>query len=128
MPANAGSGALAHDPGVLLRASDALSGRHSPATYGVRCGGDRADPAHQRQAIQTRLAALTPPLTEDAPLLTQLLGIPLAPEELPALSPEARRRRLQHVCLQGLMQQAADSPLGLLVEDGPWLDPSSQEL
>jgi predicted ATPase len=80
------------------------------------------------QAIQTRLAALTPPLTEDAPLLAQLLVIPLAPEELPVLSPEARRRRLQHVCLQGLMQQAADSPLGLLVEDGHWLDPSSQDL
>jgi predicted ATPase len=89
---------------------------------------ETADPAHQRQAIQTRLAALTPPLTEDAPLLAQLLGVPLAPEGLPALSPEAQRRQLQQACLQGLIQQAADSPLGLLVEDGHWLDPSSQEL
>ena len=89
---------------------------------------ETADPAHQHQAIQTRLAALTPSLTEDAPLLARLLGVPLAPEALPALSPEAQRRRLQQACLQGLMQQAADSPLGLLVEDGHWLDPSSLEL
>jgi predicted ATPase len=89
---------------------------------------ETADPAQQHRAIQTRLAGLTPALTEDAPLLAQLLGIPLAHEDFPALSPEAQRRRLQHICLQGLLQQAAAGPLGLLVEDGHWLDPSSQEL
>jgi predicted ATPase len=64
----------------------------------------------------------------DAPLLAQLLGVPLETEPLPALEPEAQRRRLQLACLQVLVQQAADTPLCLLVEDGHWLDPSSQEM
>jgi predicted ATPase len=89
---------------------------------------DTAPPAQQRQAIHTRLAALDAVLAADTPLLALLLGIPVPAEELPALAPEAQRRRLQHACCQMLLQQATDAPLCLLVEDGHWLDPSSQEL
>jgi predicted ATPase len=39
-----------------------------------------------------------------------------------------QRRHLQQACLQVLLQQAVDTPLCFLVEDGHWLDPSSQEL
>jgi predicted ATPase len=85
-------------------------------------------PAQQRLALHTRLTTLAPTLAADAPLLASLLGVPLDAEPLPALSPEAQRRRLQHACLQVLVQQAVDTPLCLLVEDGHWLDPSSQEL
>src|SRR5206468_9298075 len=69
-----------------------------------------------------------PPLTADAPLLAQLLGIPLEADALPPLPPEEQKRRLQHAGVQVLLQQAAEEPLCLLIEDLHWLDPSSQEL
>jgi predicted ATPase len=49
-------------------------------------------------------------------------------EALPSLSPEAWKRRLQGVCQQLIVSQAAEQPLCLLIEDGHWLDGSSQEL
>jgi tetratricopeptide (TPR) repeat protein len=85
-------------------------------------------PAQQYQMLQTRLAAVDPLLVADAPLLAHVLGVPLESEPLSALAPDAQRQRLQHACLRLLLAQAADTPLGLLVEDGHWLDPSSQEL
>jgi predicted ATPase len=85
-------------------------------------------PAQQHQAIRAYLAAIDPSLAADASLMARLLGVPLAPEELPSLTPEAQRWRLQHASCQVLVQQATDIPLCLLVEDCHWLDPSSQEL
>jgi predicted ATPase/DNA-binding winged helix-turn-helix (wHTH) protein/class 3 adenylate cyclase len=89
---------------------------------------DTAPPARQCQAIRTHLTAIDPALAADTPLLALLLGVPVTAEELPALAPEAQRRRLQHACCQVLLAQATDAPLCLLVEDGHWLDPSSQKL
>ncbi|HEY7495947.1 MAG TPA: AAA family ATPase, partial [Candidatus Tectomicrobia bacterium] len=89
---------------------------------------DTASPTRQLQAIRTHLAATDAALVADTPLLALLLGISVPAEELPALAPEAQRRRLQHACCQVLLQQATNAPLCLLVEDGHWLDPSSQEL
>jgi len=89
---------------------------------------DIAPPPQQREAIHTRLAAIEPALAVDTSLLAHLLGVPLETETLPALGPDMHRRRVQQACLQVLVQQAAAAPLGLLVEDGHWLDPSSQEL
>jgi class 3 adenylate cyclase/tetratricopeptide (TPR) repeat protein len=85
-------------------------------------------PDSQRRQIRTRLQALHPALAEDEPLLSHLFGIPLDAEALPGLSPEAWKRRLQHVCQQVILQQAAGRPLCLLIEDGHWLDGSSREL
>ncbi|MGH8066234.1 MAG: AAA family ATPase [Candidatus Entotheonellia bacterium] len=85
-------------------------------------------PHGQRQQIRTQLHALHPRLAEDEPLLSQLLGIPLDGEPPPNLSPEAWKRRLQHVCQQLILAQAVERPLCLLIEDGHWLDSSSREL
>jgi class 3 adenylate cyclase/tetratricopeptide (TPR) repeat protein len=85
-------------------------------------------PAQQYQAVCARLEAIDSSLAVDAPLLALLLGVSLAPEQFPVLTPEVQRRRLQHACLQVLLQQAVNAPLCLLVEDGHWLDPSSQEV
>jgi predicted ATPase len=68
------------------------------------------------------------PIAEDEPLLSHLLGIPPDAEPLPTLSPEVWKRRLQQACQQVILQQAAERPLCLLIEDGHWLDSSSQEL
>jgi DNA-binding winged helix-turn-helix (wHTH) protein/class 3 adenylate cyclase/predicted ATPase len=89
---------------------------------------DTEPPAQQCQAIRTHLAAIDAALVADTPLLALLLGVPVPAAELPAIEPAAQRRRLQHACCQVLLQQATDAPLCLLVEDGHWLDPSSQEL
>jgi predicted ATPase len=93
----------------------------------LQVSGDDA-PYGQRQQIRTRLHALYPRFAEDEPLLSHFLGIPLDVEPLPRLSPEAWKRQLQHVCQQVILQQAAERPLGLLIEDGHWLDKSSREL
>jgi predicted ATPase len=82
----------------------------------------------QRQRIQDCLAVASPRLAVDEPLLTHLLGISLAPDALPPLSPEEQKRRLQAVCVQMILQAAVEQPLCLLIEDLHWLDNSSQEL
>jgi class 3 adenylate cyclase/tetratricopeptide (TPR) repeat protein len=93
----------------------------------LRMNGDDA-PHNQRRQIRTRLQDLHPVVAEDEPLLSHLLGIQPDAEELPRLSPEAWKRRLQHVCQQLILAQAAEQPLCLLIEDGHWLDSSSREL
>jgi hypothetical protein len=82
----------------------------------------------QRQHLHACLAAAQPSLAADEPLLAHLLGVPLEPDQLPTLPPEERKRRLQHACLQVMLQHAAEQPLCLLIEDLHWLDNSSQEL
>jgi class 3 adenylate cyclase/tetratricopeptide (TPR) repeat protein len=89
---------------------------------------DHDTPQQQRQHLHTCLAAAQPPLAADEPLLAQLLGIPLESDHLPTLPPEEQKRRLQHACLQVILQHAAEQPLCLLIEDLHWLDNSSQEL
>jgi predicted ATPase len=86
------------------------------------------DPSDQRQQIRARLQALHPKLVDDEPLLSHLLGVPIEPDQLPNVSLEARKRRLQSACLRLIMQYAADRPLCLLIEDLHWLDHSSQEV
>lgn len=87
------------------------------------------DPPHaQLRQIRTQLQALHPPWTEAEPLLAHLFGIPFDAKALPNLAPEVWKRRLQHVCQQVILQQAAARPLCLLIEDGHWLDDSSREL
>jgi class 3 adenylate cyclase/DNA-binding winged helix-turn-helix (wHTH) protein/tetratricopeptide (TPR) repeat protein len=93
----------------------------------LRVSGDDI-PHSQRQQIRAGLDALHPTLVEDEPLLSHLLGISFDVEALPRLTPEAWKRRLQHVCQQVILSQAGERPLCLLIEDGHWLDSSSQEL
>jgi class 3 adenylate cyclase/DNA-binding winged helix-turn-helix (wHTH) protein/tetratricopeptide (TPR) repeat protein len=89
---------------------------------------DHETPQDQRQHLRASLAVVQPSLTADEPLLAHLLGVPLEPDALPVLPPEAQKRRLQHACLQVILHAAAAQPLCLLIEDLHWLDPSSREL
>jgi predicted ATPase len=61
----------------------------------------------QRQHIRDSLAAAPPAVAVDEPLLAHLLGIPLAPDELPTFPPEEQKRRLQSLCLHVVLQSAA---------------------
>jgi DNA-binding winged helix-turn-helix (wHTH) protein/class 3 adenylate cyclase/ABC-type cobalamin transport system ATPase subunit len=89
---------------------------------------EHADSIQQQKALQTHLATCAPSLAAEVPFLAHLLGLSGTPGGHPLLAPEVQRRRVQQACLQVLVQQADEAPLGVLVEDGHWLDPSSQEL
>ena len=64
---------------------------------------------------------------EWAPYLQQLLGLPVAPERLATLSPEAIKRwtfaAVRHVLLARSQQQ----PLILTLEDAHWIDQTSED-
>jgi class 3 adenylate cyclase/tetratricopeptide (TPR) repeat protein len=66
---------------------------------------------------------------KDLPLIAPLVGL-AAPEaaDAPVLSPEAQRRRTREALAQWLLHHARQHPLGLLVEDLHWVDPSTLEL
>jgi predicted ATPase len=82
----------------------------------------------QRQHLHACLAAAPPALVADEPLLAHLLGIPVAPDELPTCPPEELKQRLQALCLQVILQSTVEQPLCVLIEDLHWLDNSSHEL
>ena len=62
---------------------------------------------------------------EDIALLLQVLDLPVAPEALLRLSPEARQARTFTLLWHLLRQEAQQQPLVLVVEDVHWIDPTS---
>src|SRR5262249_50376976 len=99
-----------------------------PVLHTVLGLSDQDTPQQQRQALRAWFTAVPPALAADAPLLADLLGVPLETAALPSLPPEEQKWRLQRACVQVLLQSATAQPLCLLIEDLHWLDPSSQEL
>lgn len=78
------------------------------------------------QYLATQFAALA---AEAAPLLGQLLGLPLSgryPE--PVLSPQQQKERTIAVLLDLLQALALRQPVALILEDLHWGDPSTLEL
>jgi tetratricopeptide (TPR) repeat protein len=82
--------------------------------------------AEHTAAVQQRLHASGMTSEEDVALLLQLLDLPVAPECLARLSPEARQVRtfalLRHLVLDAAQRQ----PLILVVENLNWSDPTSE--
>jgi predicted ATPase len=76
--------------------------------------------------VQQRLHACGITAEDDVALLLQLLDLPVAPECLARLSPEARQVRtfalLRHLALDAAQRQ----PLVLVVENLHWSDPTSE--
>src|SRR5262249_22010294 len=58
-----------------------------------------AAPQQQRQQLRAQLATRYPTLASDEPVLSHLLGLPVAPDQ-PVCAPEEHKHRLQQVCLQ----------------------------
>jgi class 3 adenylate cyclase len=81
----------------------------------------------QRQQLCTRLATIDAACVHAAPLLADLLGLPLEADQPAPVAP-AEQRCLQHLCRQMIVQYAAAKPFCLLIEDAQWLDSGSQEL
>ena len=91
------------------------------------CGlAEGAERAEHTAAVQQRLHASGMTAEDDVALLLQLLDLPVAPECLARLSPEARQVRtfalLRHLVLDAAQRQ----PLVLVVENLHWSDPTSE--
>jgi tetratricopeptide (TPR) repeat protein len=90
------------------------------------CGlAEGAELAAHTAAVRRRLHASGMTGEDDVALLLQLLDLPVAPEDLARLSPEARQARtfalLRHLVLDAAQRQ----PLVLVVENLHWSDPTS---
>jgi class 3 adenylate cyclase/tetratricopeptide (TPR) repeat protein len=90
------------------------------------CGlAEGAELAGHTAAVQQRLQESGITAEDDVALVLQLLDLPVAPEHLERLSPEARQARtfalLRHLVLDAAQRQ----PLVLVVENLHWSDPTS---
>ena len=83
-------------------------------------------PQRIRLPIQHRLHACGISAAEDVALVGQILDLPVAPELLAQLSPEARRARTFALLGHLIRQEAQQRPLVLAVEDVHWIDPTSE--
>ena len=91
------------------------------------CGlAEGAARAEHTAAVRQQLHASGMTAEDDVALLLQLLDLPVAPECLARLSPEARQVRtfalLRHLVLDAAQRQ----PLVLVVENLHWSDPTSE--
>jgi DNA-binding winged helix-turn-helix (wHTH) protein/tetratricopeptide (TPR) repeat protein len=92
------------------------------------CGlPERVSPATVTAAVHRVLAAagLAPP--ETAPFLLQLLNVSVASEALAQLSPQERRVRTFALLRQMFLHTSRQQPLVLGIENGHWLDATSEE-
>ena len=88
---------------------------------------DRAAPATVTAAVHRVLAATGLALDEAAPFLLQLLNVSVASEPLAQLSPQARRARTFALLRQIFLHTSRQQPLVLGIENGHWLDATSEE-
>lgn len=93
------------------------------------------DPAHelgpeaQVERLESLLSQLGFNLAQAMPLLSELLSLPLPGRWQPlAVSAQKQREMTREVVLALLFELAEQAPLGLLVEDVQWADPSTLEL
>jgi tetratricopeptide (TPR) repeat protein len=90
------------------------------------CTLGAGDPLEMRTAAVRRwLAALGDVAAEDEALLLQFLDLPVAPELLTRLTPEARQARTFALLGHLLRHAAQRQPLVLAVENVHWIDPTS---
>jgi class 3 adenylate cyclase/predicted ATPase len=89
------------------------------------CAHAVAPAAARTAAVQHRLAALGGVAEEDVALLFQLLDLPVAPERLAPLSPEARQARTFALLWQLIHHEAQRQPLVLAVDNVHWIDATS---
>jgi class 3 adenylate cyclase/tetratricopeptide (TPR) repeat protein len=88
---------------------------------------DRASPATVTAAVHRVLVATGLAPDEAAPFLLQLLNISVASEPLAQLSPQARRARTFALLRQIFLHTSRQQPLVLGIENGHWLDATSEE-
>jgi DNA-binding winged helix-turn-helix (wHTH) protein/class 3 adenylate cyclase/tetratricopeptide (TPR) repeat protein len=93
-----------------------------------RCGlPERAAPATVTAAVHRVLAAAGVAPDEAAPFLLQLLNVSVASETLAQLSSQARRARTFALLRQIVLHTSRQQPVILGIENGHWLDATSEE-
>src|SRR6202044_3716852 len=75
------------------------------------------------------LARGTEKIDEAAPLMAALMGLDGRPRYAPlTLTPRRRRSRMWAVVIDQFTGLASRKPLLWVIEDGPWIDPTTLEL
>ena len=91
------------------------------------CGlAEGAEMAEHTAAVRLRLHASGMTAEDDVTLLLQLLDLPVAPECLARLSPEARQVRTFALLRHLVLDTAQRQPLVLVLENLHWIDPTSE--
>jgi DNA-binding winged helix-turn-helix (wHTH) protein/class 3 adenylate cyclase/tetratricopeptide (TPR) repeat protein len=88
---------------------------------------DHAAPATVTAAVHRVLAATGVAPDEAAPFLLQLLNVSVASEPLAQPSPQARRARTFALLRQIFLHTGRQQPVVLGIENGHWLDATSEE-
>ncbi|HEX3990517.1 MAG TPA: AAA family ATPase [Acetobacteraceae bacterium] len=90
----------------------------------------RTDGGEQRLArLETALAATAADFPDAAPLLADLLAVPVGDRYAPVtLTPQARKTQILRVLLGQIEALAAVRPVLLVIEDVHWADPTTLEL
>ena len=91
------------------------------------CGlAEGAELAAHTAAVRRRLQENGMTGEDDVALLLRLLDLPVAPEDLARLSPEARQVRIFALLRHLVLDAAQRQPLVLVVENLHWSDPTSE--
>jgi len=88
------------------------------------------DTAEEKLAkLEQMLCQYRLPLEETIPLFATLLSVPLPDDRYPplSLSPQRHKQKTLETLLAILLQQAAERPTLLIVEDLHWVDPTTVE-
>ncbi len=90
-------------------------------------GEDGSDARFERLVEALAPAGLK--LAEAAPLIAELLGLPIPPTFAPPMiPPEQKRRRLLAALAGWVFSATTAQPLVIVIEDLQWVDPSTMEL
>ncbi|HEY5602114.1 MAG TPA: adenylate/guanylate cyclase domain-containing protein [Gammaproteobacteria bacterium] len=80
--------------------------------------------------LEAPLTAFGVPLSENVPLLAELLSIPLPKDRYPALqvTPQQRKQKILEALLSVVLGLAAQRMVVIIIEDLHWIDPTTIEL
>jgi DNA-binding winged helix-turn-helix (wHTH) protein/tetratricopeptide (TPR) repeat protein len=89
--------------------------------------GAEGDAQASAIAVRRRLQDMGVVAAADAALVLQVLNLPVAPESLTSLHPQARKSRAFALLRQVILHEAQRQPLVLAVENLHWSDATSEE-
>jgi len=113
---------------TTVNAAYYAAGQWLRALLGLADGETRAGAAEMAQATAA-LASLNPQWLRRMPLLANLLGLPIADNELTAaFDARLRQEALTSLVVEATLASARRTPLLLLLEDVHWMDEASQSL
>ena len=101
---------------------------HPIAEWGRQRFGADADAERRLADLESTLQLIGLDSAEYAPLIAPLVDVPLPPDRVPKLAPEALRRRQLAALGAWVFAGARTQPIVLAFEDLHWADPTSLDL